>query len=75
MTSLWPRSHEITEAQDGLAESAVTLADVLREAGYATYGVQTNGWLHQSFGFHQGFERYAFYYRCECGGFCFINAH
>jgi phosphoglycerol transferase MdoB-like AlkP superfamily enzyme len=32
----------------------------LRDAGYATYGVQTNGWLHQSFGFHQGFDRYMF---------------
>ena len=60
MTSLWPRSHGITQAQDGLAESAVTLAEVLRDAGYATYGVQTNGWLHQSFGFHQGFDRYMF---------------
>ena len=60
MTSLWPRSHGIREAQDGLAENAVTLAEVLRDAGYGTYGVQTNGWLHQSFGFHQGFDRYMF---------------
>ncbi len=60
MTSLWPRSHGIREAQDGLGESAVTLAEVLHDAGYATYGVQTNGWLHQSFGFHQGFDRYMF---------------
>jgi arylsulfatase A-like enzyme len=60
MTSLWPRTHGITQAQDGLAESAVTLAEVLRDAGYATYGVQTNGWLHQSFGFQQGFDRYMF---------------
>jgi arylsulfatase A-like enzyme len=59
-TSLWPHSHGIREAQDGLAESALTLAEVLREAGYATYAVQTNGWLHQSFGFHQGFDRYMF---------------
>ncbi len=60
MTSLWPRSHGIREAKDGLGESAVTLAELLRDAGYATYGVQTNGWLHQSFGFHQGFDRYMF---------------
>ena len=60
MTSLWPQSHGIREAQDGLATSALTLAEVLHEAGYATYGVQTNGWLHQSFGFHQGFDRYMF---------------
>jgi arylsulfatase A-like enzyme len=60
MTSLWPRSHGIREAKDGLASDAVTLAEVLSDAGYATYGVQTNGWLHQSFGFHQGFDRYMF---------------
>jgi arylsulfatase A-like enzyme len=60
MTSLWPRSHGIRDAEDGLAESAVTLAEVLKGTGYATYGVQTNGWLHQSFGFHQGFDRYMF---------------
>ncbi len=60
MTSLWPRSHGIREARDGLAEGALTLAEVLRSAGFATYAVQTNGWLHQSFGFHQGFDRYVF---------------
>jgi arylsulfatase A-like enzyme len=60
LTSLWPRSHGIREARDGLADEAVTLAEVLKDAGYATYGVQTNGWLHQSFGFHQGFDRYMF---------------
>ncbi len=60
LTSLWPRSHGIREAQDGLADEARTLAEVLQDAGYATYAVQTNGWLHQSFGFHQGFDRYMF---------------
>ena len=60
MTSLWPRSHAIRKPGDGLGEGALTLAEVLRDAGYATYGVQTNGWLHQSFGFHQGFDRYVF---------------
>ncbi len=60
LTSLWPRSHGIREAKDGLGESAVTLAEVLQGAGYATYAVQTNGWLHQSFGFQQGFDRYMF---------------
>jgi choline-sulfatase len=60
LTSLWPHSHGVREARDGLAASAVTLAEVLQEAGYATYAVQTNGWLHQSFGFQQGFDRYMF---------------
>jgi arylsulfatase A-like enzyme len=60
LTSLWPRSHGIHASTDGLGEGAFTVAEVLRQAGYRTYGVQTNGWLHQSFGFHQGFERYLF---------------
>jgi len=50
LTSLWPRTHGIREAQGGPADEALTLAEVLQDAGYATYGVQTNGWLHQSFG-------------------------
>jgi len=59
-TSLWPRSHALRDVRDGLGEGALTLAEVLRAAGYRTWAVQTNGWLHPSFGFHQGFERYVF---------------
>jgi len=59
-TSLWPRSHGVRASTDGLGEGARTLADVLSEAGYRTYGVQSNGWLDQSFGFQQGFDRYVF---------------
>jgi arylsulfatase A-like enzyme len=33
---------------------------VIGQAGYATYAVQSNGWLEQSFGFQQGFEQYVF---------------
>jgi arylsulfatase A-like enzyme len=60
LTSLWPRSHGVRLATDGLAEGALTLADVLRDAGYRTYAVQSNGWLEQSFGFHHGFDHYVF---------------
>jgi choline-sulfatase len=59
-TSLWSQSHGVRASTDGLGEGARTLADVLGEAGYHTYGVQSNGWLDQSFGFQQGFERYVF---------------
>jgi arylsulfatase A-like enzyme len=71
LTSLWPRSHAIREARDGLADGANTLAEVLQAHGYQTFGVQTNGWLHQSFGFHQGFERYLF----PSGGTGKVMAH
>ena len=60
LTSLWPRSHGVRLSTDGLGEGALTLAEVLGAAGYATYAVQTNGWLEQSFGFQQGFEQYSF---------------
>jgi arylsulfatase A-like enzyme len=60
LTSLWPRTHAIREPNDGLSGDAVTLAEVLQDAGYRTYGVQTNGWLDQSFGFQQGFDHYVF---------------
>lgn len=60
MTSLWPQSHGVALQDDGLAPGAVTLAEVLREGGYRTYGVQSNGWLEQTFGFQQGFDRYVF---------------
>ncbi len=60
LTSLWPRSHAIREARDALGPGAVTLAELLRDAGYRTYAVQSNGWLDESFGFQQGFERYVF---------------
>ena len=59
-TSLWPRSHGVRHPTDGLGANAQTLAGVLKEAGYHTYGVQSNGWLDQSFGFQQGFDRYVF---------------
>ncbi len=59
-TSLWPNSHGIRLATDGLSEGATTLAEVLQEADYKTFAVVSNGWLDQSFGFHQGFDRYVF---------------
>ncbi|MDH5305987.1 MAG: sulfatase [Myxococcales bacterium] len=59
-TSLWPHTHGVVAPDDGLAAGARTVAELLAEAGYATCAVQTNGWLHPSFGFHQGFERYVF---------------
>jgi hypothetical protein len=43
-----------------LGESAKTLAEQFQKAGYATYGVQSNGWLAATFGFQQGFDRYVF---------------
>ena len=60
MTSLWPPDHGVREVRDALGEGAETLAELFQGAGYRTYGVQSNGWLAATFGFHQGFDRYVF---------------
>ncbi len=60
MTSLWPADHGVREVRDALGDTAETLAEQFQRAGYATYGVQSNGWLAATFGFHQGFDRYVF---------------
>ena len=41
-----------------LSEQAVTLAEVLRDAGYATGGVGAGPWLKPAFGLGQGFDLY-----------------
>jgi len=68
MTSMWPRTHGVREVDDGLAQGAVTLPELLQQAGYRTYAVQTNGWLAQSFGFQQGFDSYRFPLGASAGG-------
>jgi len=60
LTSTWPRSHGVRETTDALGSAATSVAEVFRAAGYRTYAVQSNGWLEQTFGFHQGFDRYMF---------------
>ena len=60
LSSLWPGTHGLSKFHDGLGEGALILPEVFQQAGYRSYGVQTNGWLHSSFGFEQGFDRYVF---------------
>jgi arylsulfatase A-like enzyme len=43
--------------QPVLGDTFVTLAEVLREHGYATFGISTNGHLSVGTGFGQGFDR------------------
>ena len=57
LTSQLPYSHGVLDFADVLPESAVTLADLLNEAGYETMAVWTNGLLGQEFGIPQGFRK------------------
>jgi arylsulfatase A-like enzyme len=56
MTGLWPPSHGVFEDTRRLAPEAVTLAEVLRDAGYQTAAVVTNGFATGAYGLDQGFD-------------------
>jgi arylsulfatase A-like enzyme len=67
ITGLYPREHGIDRGGVGqggvvgqrvLPDQAVTLAERLKAAGYATFGICTNQHLHPRFGFAQGFDHY-----------------
>ena len=56
LTSLYPSSHGIVRITDRLPSSAVTLAEVYREAGYATLSLLSNSMTGHLSNLHQGFE-------------------
>jgi len=57
-TSRYQSQHGITEFQSVLAADEQTLAEALRDAGYATGGFSANGLLSRRAGFDQGFDAY-----------------
>jgi arylsulfatase A-like enzyme len=56
MTSLYPGSHGVSEFNDLLPASATTLAEIYREAGYATVSYSSVLFTGQFSNLHQGFE-------------------
>ena len=56
MTSLYPQSHRVQRVPDRLPAAAVTMAEVYREAGYATAGFCSNAFTGRFTNLHQGFE-------------------
>ncbi|MDX1384863.1 MAG: sulfatase, partial [Thermoanaerobaculia bacterium] len=55
-TSLYPTSHGIADLPDLLPASAETMAEVFREAGYATFGVSAIPFTGKMTNLHQGYE-------------------
>lgn len=41
---------------ESLSDEATTLAEYLQEAGYETYGISTNPYVSEFYGYHQGFD-------------------
>ncbi|MCH8334020.1 sulfatase-like hydrolase/transferase, partial [Candidatus Sumerlaeota bacterium] len=56
LTSLYPSSHTVKQTTDRLPNSAVTLAEVFRDAGYATLSFSSVQFTGRSANLHQGFE-------------------
>ncbi len=58
-TGLAPSQHGVGGARDGLvAVGAPTLAERLRDHGYATLGASANPWIGPAFGFDRGFDEF-----------------
>ncbi|MEM9290668.1 MAG: sulfatase [Acidobacteriota bacterium] len=58
LASLYPASHRVFEIGDRLPQSAETLAESLREAGYSTLGLSSMYFVGQFSNTHQGFEEF-----------------
>ena len=57
-TGLPPREHGALHAYRRIGQDVVTLAEALREGGYATRGVVSGPLVGARFGFARGFDRY-----------------
>ncbi|MFH1622512.1 MAG: sulfatase [Candidatus Omnitrophota bacterium] len=63
LTSLYPRQHQAwnmhgEEGVKGINDCLVTLSEILKDNGYKTIGIVSNGHLDSAFGFGQGFDEY-----------------
>ncbi len=58
ITGLYPSAHRANELESIAGESLLTLAEILRDRGYATGGVVSAQLLRAERGFAQGFEIY-----------------
>lgn len=56
LTSLHPGLHGVFEQEDRVPEEAVTLAEVMSDAGLRTAAFADGGFLSKMFGFAQGFD-------------------
>ncbi|HEU4402873.1 MAG TPA: sulfatase [Candidatus Polarisedimenticolia bacterium] len=58
-TGQYPSLHRTDCGSLRLPDSAVTLAETLRDAGYRTAGFSGNPWLGEKYNFQQGFDTYS----------------
>ncbi|MEE8366935.1 MAG: sulfatase, partial [Thermoanaerobaculia bacterium] len=58
LTGLWPVAHGANQRGEKLSSEALTLAEVLRDAGYRTAAFVSNPNVSGTFGFRQGFDEF-----------------
>lgn len=59
-TGLLPDQHGLRRVEETLSPTAVTAAELLRDAGYRTAAITDGGFLAPRWGLSQGFDRYDF---------------
>lgn len=64
-TGLYPHQHAADHERFRLSEVYTTLAEALRDLGYATGGFTCNAWLHARGGLQQGFDTYEEIFRLD----------
>ena len=57
-TSTYPETNRVRGVMDKLPSGLPTLAEVMRQHGYFTAGVQANPWMHSRFNMTGGFDEY-----------------
>ena len=58
LTGMFPSKHGAHELHLSYAHAYPMLPEVLREAGYRTFGISPNSWMSDEFGVTHGFDRY-----------------
>ena len=64
-TGRYPINNGVRVLKDGVPDTESTLAEVLREQGYATAAFVHNGWVMRGRGFEQGFEQFWSWFELE----------
>jgi arylsulfatase A-like enzyme len=59
-SSLYPSTHNTKYKTSSLPDSVITLAEVLRDAGYVTGGFANNPHVTTEFNFDQGYDQYTY---------------
>ncbi|MEJ2084592.1 MAG: sulfatase [Acidobacteriota bacterium] len=57
-TGLWPIKHDTNGRKDKLSDEALTLAEVVNQAGMETTAIARNWNIFPAFGFSQGFDQF-----------------